>query len=168
MYLVPYGSTFLDLCIIDDVDKLINYGKKAASFLSAHDLINVVYNINIERRSERLVLCRSFKNFREQNFLSEVDECDWTDLITSDCLENKVQIFNDRLLNCLDNHAPLKRICFKNLPAPWLTTEIHSAMRERNNMRRIWRRNRNVASYARFRVMRNHVQNLIRTAKRNY
>lgn len=62
MYLVPYGSThhlrnsttFLDLCIIDDVDKLINYGKKAASFLSAHDLINVVYNINIERRLRKV------------------------------------------------------------------------------------------------------------------
>lgn len=177
MYLVPYRSThhlknsntFLDLCIIDDADKLINHGQIAVPFLSAQDLIYITYNINITRRSQRLTTCRNFKNFKEQDFLSEVGECDWADLMSSDCLANEVQIFiNDRLLNCLNNHAPLKQICFKNLPAPWLTAEIRGAMHERNILRRIWRRNKNIASYERFKAMRNHAQNLIRIAKSNY
>src|SRR5436190_4915195 len=86
----------------------------------------------------------------------------------SDCIDNKVQIFNDRFLKCVDNHAPLKQICFKNLPASWLTVEIRCAMHERNVLRRTWRRTRNAAAYNNFKTMRNKVQHLIRTAKKNY
>lgn len=176
MYLVPYGSThhlknsstFLDLCIIDDAGKLINSDKKAVPFLSAHDLIEIIYNIKIERRFERLVLCRDFKNFQEQDFYTEVSQIDWTDLMTSECIDCKVQILNDKLLECLDRHAPLKQIRFSNLPAPWLSDEIRGAMRERDAVRKIWRRNRSVASHDRFRALRNKVQSLIRTAKKNY
>ena len=175
-YLVPFGpthhlknsSTFLDLCIMDDADKLTDYGKMGVSFLSAHDLIYVTYDINITRRMSRLVSCRDFKNFKEDDFLSEVGECDWSDLISSECIDSKVQIFNDRLLKCVDKHAPLKRICFRNLPAPWLTIEIRRAMRERDVLRRRWRRTKNAVAHDNYKTMRNLVQNLIRTAKKKY
>lgn len=58
MYLVLYGSThlknsstFLNLCIIDNENKLVNYGKTAVPFLSVHDFINVTYDISIERHT---------------------------------------------------------------------------------------------------------------------
>jgi len=49
LYLVPFASThhtrtastYLDLCIVDDADKLLSYEQRDASFLSAHDLISV-------------------------------------------------------------------------------------------------------------------------------
>lgn len=31
------SSTFLDLCILDDEDKVINFRQRAVPFLSAHD-----------------------------------------------------------------------------------------------------------------------------------
>lgn len=53
LYLVPYAtthhtrsaSTLLDLCIIDDEDKLIDHEQRDISFLSAHDLIGITYRV---------------------------------------------------------------------------------------------------------------------------
>ncbi|XP_020296234.1 uncharacterized protein LOC109861131 [Pseudomyrmex gracilis] len=101
-------------------------------------------------------------------FILEISGHNWTDLLTSTNIEEKVDILNHTLIRYLDKHAPLQRIKFKNLPAPWLTDEIKRAMQQRDKLKRAWRRNRNCASYENFRVMRNHVQNIVRTAKKEY
>lgn len=112
MYLVPYetthhlknSSTFLDLCIVDDGSKLENFGQMAVPFLSAHNLIHNKYQINIKRHLPRLVLCRNFKNFNERNFLAEVNGCDWSDLMSSNCIDEKVDMFNNKLLGYFNKH----------------------------------------------------------------
>ncbi|KMQ93568.1 reverse transcriptase [Lasius niger] len=63
---------------------------------------------------------------------------------------------------------PLKRRHFKNLPAPWLMSDIRLMMRERNLARRIWRRSGNNHDYDRFKVLQNRTQSMIHTAKRAY
>lgn len=165
MSLVPYKSThhlkdssiFIDLCIVDDNNNLLDYGQLAVPFLSAHDLINITYDIKIKRRTNRTVMCKNFKYFDEQKFVSEVDGLDWTEVMTENCIDEKVKTFNNNLIGCLDKHAPLQRVCFKNLPALWLTTQIKKAMCEQDNLRRIWRRYKNQANYERYKAMRNHV-----------
>lgn len=62
-YLVPFGathhlkdsSTFIDLCIIDDSNKLLDYGQIDVPFLSAHNLIYIKYEIALTRPAERRV-----------------------------------------------------------------------------------------------------------------
>lgn len=158
----------LDLCIIDDDDKLMDYGQMTVPFLSAHDLIRMTYKIRIERSKNRRVVCRNFKNFNEQDFLADIIAFDWTDLLSTNCIDEKVSIFNDKLMSCLDNHAPLRSITFKKLPAPWLTQDIKDSMHERDLLRRVWRRYRSNENYHKFKTMRNKVQNIIRTAKKKY
>ncbi|KMQ89586.1 reverse transcriptase [Lasius niger] len=63
---------------------------------------------------------------------------------------------------------PLKRRYFKNLPAPWLTEDIRSAMRDRDLARRARRRRRCNTYYDRYRTLRNKAQNLVRAAKSVY
>lgn len=61
LYLVPYrpthhvrgASTLLDLCIINDVNKVVAYGQLAVLFLSVHDLIYVNYQIAVDRLPPR-------------------------------------------------------------------------------------------------------------------
>ena len=81
--LVPYASTHhtrtsstrLDLCIIDDAEKLISYGQHDVSFLSAHDLIYVEYDLRIKRVHDRCVWVRDFRSFDSERFLDELDSC---------------------------------------------------------------------------------------------
>lgn len=142
--------------------------KKAVPFLSAHDLISITYKIGIKRSPPRSILCRNFRNFNEQSFLSDIGEYDWTDLTSSNNIEEKVDIFNNKVLDHLNRHAPLQRIHFRNLPAPWLTEEIRKRIRERNRLRRVWRRHKNDTSYKNYKISKNSVQNMVREAKKSY
>ncbi|KMQ84053.1 reverse transcriptase-9 [Lasius niger] len=126
LYLVPFGSThhlrnsstLLDLCIIDDSDKLVDYGQHEVALLSAHDLVYIKYGVRVERRLGRCVVCRDWRNFDETAFHSDIRDIDWTSLFTSCSMDEKIEIFNSKLLGILDSHAPLMKRHFKNLPAP--------------------------------------------------
>lgn len=176
LFLVPSGpthhlrnsSTLLDICIVDDVDKLSDHGQHPVPFLSAHDLIFIRYDLRVGRRRERTVICRDWRNLDRSVLLSEVNDLDWNDLFSSNNIDEKVDIFNSKLMELLNAHAPLVRRHFKNLPAPWLSDDIRSAMRERDLARRVWRRRRSDLNYESYRTLRNRVQSLIRSKKRAY
>lgn len=172
-YLVPYrathclrlSSTLIDHCIVDDEDKVMKHGQHGVPFLSAHDLIFITYNIKIERRHVRHITCR---DFHPEDFLTDVGNINWDHLFVLDDIYHKVVVFNDFLLNCLDKHAPLRRLRARHAPAPWLSTELKAAMRERDKARRIWRRRRDEASFLHFKKLRNEVQARVRHARRTY
>lgn len=163
LYCVPYAtthhlkdsSTLLDLCIVDDDEKLMDYGQQGATFLSAHDLIYIKYAIKIQRRRGRRVVCRDWRDFDADSFQTDVTGIDWTSLISSNNMDEKIEIFNSELLRIFDSHVPLRQRNFKNLPAPWLRGDIQQAMRDRDLARRVWRRRRNDANYNRYKALRN-------------
>lgn len=102
LYLVPFesthhlrnSSTLIDLCIIDDNEKLREHGQHDVPFLSAHDLIFIRYGVRVERKCVRMVTCRDWREFNAARFQTEVEEMDWTDLIATNNLDEKIKIFN--------------------------------------------------------------------------
>ncbi|KAL6417188.1 hypothetical protein ACFW04_014617 [Cataglyphis niger] len=53
---IYYICKLLDLCIIDDRDKLKKFGQRGIAFLSAHDLIFIRYGIKLQRRHGKLII----------------------------------------------------------------------------------------------------------------
>lgn len=143
--MVPYApthhshsaSSLLDLCIIDDADKLVNYEERDVSFLSAHDLIGITYNSRVERVPRRLVRVCDFCTFSEEDFFEDLEAVDWNELYQTADVNDKVQIFNEALLKCYNKHAPYRTIHPRYLPAPWLTSDIKALMKDRDRARRI-------------------------------
>lgn len=175
-YLVPYAPTHhtrssatrLDLCMIDDVDKLISYGQQDVGFLSSHDLIYVEYRLGVGSLQERSIWVRDFRSFDSDRFLSELDSCDWNALYEIDNVDGKVGMLNEYLLGCFDKHAPHRKIKPRHLPAPWLSDVIRKKMAERDRARRRWRRYRTDINYEAFKVLRNQTQLMVRNAKSRY
>ncbi|XP_077277027.1 uncharacterized protein LOC143905467 [Temnothorax americanus] len=172
-HLVPYGpthhtrtsSTWLDLCIIDDLDKLVTYGQQEACYLSAHDLVDIAYKVKVERLQRRHITARDFRSFNPETFWNELAECDWSSVFTAEDIDSKVSILNDYLLECFDKHAPLRNVYPRHLPAPWLTNDIKNKMKERNMARRKWKRCKSDTNYDNYKHLRNQVQSLVRKAK---
>ena len=176
LFLVPYGpthhlqnsSTVLDLCIIDDEDKLISFDQHDACFLSSHDLISITYKINLVRHPSRTIRVRDFRFFDVDGFRDELSQCDWNSLFGAITVNDKVDILNCFLLDCFDRHAPFRDIRPKHFPAPWLTDDIRTMMRDRDRARRRWMRWRNAENHAAFKLLRNRAQEAVRAAKRNF
>ncbi|XP_077265928.1 uncharacterized protein LOC143899482 [Temnothorax americanus] len=175
-FLVPYttthhtrtASTLLDLCLIDEFNKLVDYVQRGVCFLSAHDLIAITYDVRIERIPERTIRGWDFRAFNLENFLDELASLNWSELYSAASVDAKVDIFNNLLLTCYDQHAPYRVMRPKHLPAPWLTEDIKSRMRERDRARRVWMRSRTDANYLTFRRLRNLVQVEVRRAKSEF
>lgn len=129
LHLVPYkpthhlrcSSALLDLCITDDLDKIVEFGQQDVAFLSAYDLIYIRYKIKIQRRSGRSVTFRDWRDMDDASFRLAVEGIDWSTLLASDDMDEKVEEFNNKIMEVFNSHVPLKTRLFRNLPAPWLT-----------------------------------------------
>ncbi|XP_024870342.1 uncharacterized protein LOC112453688 [Temnothorax curvispinosus] len=176
LYLVPYtpthhtrsSSTSLDLCVIDDADKLISYEQSDVCFLSAHDLISISYRVKVARRGSCSIKVRDFRSFDIDNFLIDLEGYDWGALYQVDDVDSKVMLLNTALTECYDRHAPLRDIQPKHLPASWLTPDVRCAMRSRDRARRVRRRHKTDANYKRYKTLRNQAQAMVRSAKKEY
>lgn len=153
MYLIPYGDTyhlrnsssFFDLCFIDNHLKLVDFGQRHVCFLSAHNLIN--YKVKICRRVCGQLISRSLSHAATLKFQVEIQNADWSLVYLANFLDDKVDMFTEMLLTSINRHAPLQNRTFKNLLAPWLTSDIENTMRLRDKARRLWHKRKDPVSY---------------------
>jgi len=82
LHFIPYDftyhlenlSTWLDICAVDDAEKLIGFEQRDASFMSAHDLVFIKYNVSVTRHTIRQVTARNFRNFDCDRFTYDFSE----------------------------------------------------------------------------------------------
>jgi len=173
LHLVPHNptyhlensSTWLNVCAVDDVDKLVSFGQSDVSFLSAHDLVYIEYMISIPGDAARHIRARDFRNFDNDRFLRDLSECSWNLMAETDCLDTKVEIFNALLTRVLDACAPFRSFTIKRNTSPWFTPDIKTLIVARNKARRTWRRRRTFVTYSIFRQLRNQTKLAIKAAK---
>ena len=82
--------------------------------------------------------------------------------------DEMVTSLNRNLVSVLDRHAPMRERKQRLPPAPWLNNYIIQKMKERDLVRRAWRKHRKPELHKLFKKLRNKVQSLIRDAKENY
>ena len=111
------------------------------------------------KNTHQVITYRSFKNFDEAYFLSDLSCVPWDILEHFDNIDDIVSIWNSLFLEILDKHAPIKchRVKSKFQPE-WLTPEILGCMKDRNKCKL----NGNTSLY---KELRNKVTNMIKTAK---
>lgn len=176
LHLVPYNpthhldnsSTWLDVCFVDDQEKICNFGQTAVPFLSAHDLIHVEYNIETESVESAARVCRDFRNFSQEQFLSDLGRQNWSSI--GDCwdMDGKLGLFYDNLTSVLNSNAPLRSFTTNKTPAPWFTNDIRVLIKARNKALRLWRRKKTSVTKLAFKLLRNSVTYEIDKAKRHY
>ena len=81
----------------------------------------------------------------------------------------KLEIFNDLLSECINNHAPLKRVKVTRPPAPWLQNEaIRNLQSLRNDLRYEAHLSKSPDIWQKFRSARNLLKRKIKDAKQEF
>ena len=97
----------------------------------------IIPNCSYSYNSKKEIFQRNFKNFKEQNFLSDLKKIDW-DTVFSDCKQDvdlSYKKFLDKITKLLDIHAPVKKLSHKekkSLSKPWLTKGILQSIKQKN------------------------------------
>lgn len=60
--------------------------------------------------------------------------------LIDESVDNRLDAFNDLLLACLDDHAPVKTVKIRHKPNPFITEAIRDLMKARDNLHKRARR----------------------------
>ena len=123
------------------------------------------------------IYSRSSKNFNSEAFLRDFKNIDWNNIIDTSkndvnfSMESFLSKFND----LLDTHLPLRKLTsreFKQKFKPWISNEILSKIKVKNQVFRKYVRSKNHAAktelYTKFKDLKNEITHLTRSGKKEY
>ena len=83
--------------------------------------------------------------------------------------EDKLDIFNSLVTECIYRHAPIKRIECTRPPAPWLKSlNIQQLISERNRKRYLAHLTQKTSDWTAYRAVRNKLKHAIQTTKKKF
>ena len=83
--------------------------------------------------------------------------------------DDKLNALNSLITECIDRHAPLRRVKVTRPPAPWMhSEEIRKLQLERNRLRMEAHSNNTSASWSAFRAVRNEIKSLINKTRKAF
>ena len=137
----------------------------------------IIPNCSYSYNSKKEIFQRNFKNFKEQNFLSDLKKIDW-DTVFSDCKQDvdlSYKKFLDKITKLLDIHAPVKKLSHKekkSLSKPWLTKGILQSIKQKNVLYRKFIRTKDLTKrellLQDFKIYKNTIHKLTRINKSEY
>lgn len=135
--------------------------------MSYHDVIFVELNLRIKTKLIRnKIEIRDFKNIDTDRLLNECRQIRWENLLTSNCIEKKVQVLVDKMLSLYDKFVPIKHISNKRNPCPWIRVENKNLMKERDVMYKRYVRTKDRQIWAEYRELRHRVKTNCKRCKK--
>ncbi len=137
--------------------------------VSDHDAVYACINIKVTRFETRYKYIRCEKNFNELNFVKDFKTLPFSVIYGVADPDEKLDILNSLITECIERHAPLRRTKITRPPAPWLKDPtIQDLQEQRNVLQANARRSKDAQAWELFRSARNRLKALIKTAKKKF
>ena len=161
-------DTWLDLILISNPALVSTHGQLVAPGFSHHDLIFLSYILKPPKPKPKILHRRCFARMDVEKLCKDASEIDWKQLLEATTVDDKVNIFNQLVINIYDANAPVKKVKLKRPPAPWMTRGVLMAMKRRDRAFRRYKRDRVDDNWKFFKAARNRCNQMIRNAKRRH
>ena len=155
------SSTLIDHIYTNSEENIANVHACKIS-ISDHYAIfgNRKQNNCIKSNTHQTITYRSFKNFDESRFISDMHDIPWETIEYFNDINEIVEVWNKMFLEIVNKYAPLKSHRIKRKYQPdWLTPQILDCIKERDKCKL----NGKMDEY---RLLRNKVSSMIDTAKK--
>ena len=123
------------------------------------------------------IFSRSAKNFNSEAFIQDYRNIDWDNIvdITKNDVNHSMDNFLSKFNDLLNTHIPLRKINhreFKQKFKPWISNNILSKIRAKNQVFRKYIRSKNPTAkaehYAAYKDLKNEITALTRSSKKEY
>lgn len=166
----PIGErpSLIDLCLTNRPEKIVFFNQVSHG-LSKHDIIFGSYSCDKRSLGKEPMLTRNFARVDMGSLSLDAGSIGWGDVFDAVGVNDKIEVFNRKVLSLLDAHAPLKPFTReKSLTSiqPWFTDEIRRALLERDVAEFEYRHHR--VTKAHYHRLRNVATNLIKKVKHDY
>ena len=99
---------------------------------SDHDIIRYTRYSKPPPSPPRTIRRRSYKNFIEEDFLTDLAVVDWSEVYAATDVDTATEIFTSKFRNVLNQHAPWIIFQMRKNFSPWLTEDTKNLMKERD------------------------------------
>ena len=113
-------KTLIDHLITNYPQKVTDTGIVPCSIISDHDAIFACINVCLPRFQPQFKHLRDMKDFKEESFVEDFSTLPMSIISCSDDPYEQLESLNSLILECIERHAPLKRIRVTRPPAPWM------------------------------------------------
>ena len=177
LYSVPYGAThhtktsdtWLDLCIVDVNETVIDYWKTGAPFIDGHDLLAVTLGVHVPRKTNPVFCFRSFKSVDSAQLTEYLRACDWSVFDEGEfSVDDAVRCLHENLGRAMDTFAPLRVFQYGKGKHPWYTPRIAKLVRERDRLYMRYRRTRLDFDLYCYRCARDIAHEAVETARLDF
>ena len=137
--------------------------------ISDHSLIYVYRKLSpaFPSKGYSTISYRNFKNFNRESFRNDIAQRDWTCNGSDD--PNVLWIdWETKLLDVVNYHAPLRTRSARIKRAPWINLELKKGMCDRHAAKRKAMVSNDPRDWAKYKKLRNTINNNIKTSKASY
>ena len=161
------SCTLLDIILTNSPQNVRENGVLSLG-ISDHNLIYVTRKLYIPKLPPRTIKYRSFKRFDENVFILALEEVDWSPVLLEGNPNTAWEIWKQKFLDICDKFAPVVLRIVRGKKTPWVNDEYIKLSHERDRLKKVADSGNNPALWAQYRQIRNHVNNLGKTLKKEY
>ena len=164
------SSTLIDHIISNSPERITFTDVLPCPLLSDHDAVYPCVNIKVTRFQPRYKYIRDERNLDETAFIEDVKGLPMSAVYGVDDPEEQLEMFNTMLLDCLNSHAPLRRVKITRPPAPWLQGQTIRSLQNRCRTERhaIQGQPSSETAWQAYRDSRNELKKTIKKSKRQF
>ena len=139
------------------------------SMVGDHDAPFACINVRVPRFQPRFKFLWNEKELDENAFKEDFSLLSLDVVYGLESPDDMVDALNSLMKDCLDRHAPLRRVKVTRPPAPWLQTEeIRQLQKDRDQLRAEAHRKGGETSWAAFRDVHNKIKSVVGKARRSF
>ena len=113
LQVVPHGATYhrnsgtwLNLCIIDKQDTLLDYWKSETPFTDNHSIITATIDVFVPKLIAKPFSYLDFKSVNNNDLVAYLRSCDWT--VGSESPESRLSVLYSNLSSAMNRLFPFK------------------------------------------------------------
>ena len=142
------SHTWIDVILIDDDNIVLDANNRLATFPNTHNIIDVEIDFqSVNSTESKRFWYRDFKSITSEELLPLLDACDWSPVSSPDSgVDLRLEHLSQNVMGIVDKLAPLKlfKTLKKGLP-PWVGADLADLYRQRDAVRKRYKRTRNSA-----------------------
>ena len=124
--------------------------------ISDHDAPYVIFNIKKEKYQPRYKFIGNEKTLDMNSYTSDFQQLPLNLVYSFDEPEDQVSIFNKLVVDCINSHAPLRKVKLARPVGPWMNDpKIANLQKDLDTQRTIYRKHKSSSNHTNYQNTRN-------------
>ena len=163
----PFSQSLLDWILVSHPQRFLQSGV-LSDCMSDHSIVYCIWKIKFPKLPPKLIKIRQYKKMNVNKFSEDLVAINWDRYQLIPDVQNAWEFFYSEIIPVINKHAPFKTVKVKGRHLPWVSSDLISIFRQRDNSWAKFRKTKDPVDWEQYRHLRNKSKTMTRNAKSNY